>query len=176
VSEESDKGNDSLMSVLPVTVIIMLGVMMIQLQSYSRIILATLMAPFGFIGVVGALLPSGTPLGFVALLGVIALSGMIIRNAIILISEVDENLKAGLGDSESIRRATLHRSRPIMLTACAAIFGMIPIAGQVFWSPMAFAIIGGLVAATFFTLTLLPALLSYLLEYERAKQPGKQTR
>lgn len=176
VSEESDKGNDSLMSVLPVTVIIMLGVMMIQLQSYSRIILATLMAPFGFIGVVGALLPSGTPLGFVALLGVIALSGMIIRNAIILISEVDENLKAGLGDSESIRRATLHRSRPIMLTACAAIFGMIPIAGQVFWGPMAFAIIGGLVAATFFTLTLLPALLSYLLEYERAKQPGKQTR
>lgn len=176
VSEESDKGNDSLMSVLPVTVIIMLVVMMIQLQSYSRVILATLMAPFGFIGVVGALLPSGTPLGFVALLGVIALSGMIIRNAIILISEVDENLKAGLGDSESIRRATLHRSRPIMLTACAAIFGMIPIAGQVFWGPMAFAIIGGLVAATFFTLTLLPALLSYLLEYERAKEPGKQIR
>jgi len=176
VSEESDKGNDSLMSVLPVTVIIMLVVMMIQLQSYSRVILATLMAPFGFIGVVGALLPSGTPLGFVALLGVIALSGMIIRNAIILISEVDENLKAGLSNGESIRRATLHRARPIMLTACAAIFGMIPIAGQVFWGPMAFAIIGGLVAATFFTLTLLPALLSYLLEYERAKEPGKQIR
>jgi len=166
-SEESDKGNDSLMSVLPVTVIIMLGVMMIQLQSYSRVVLATLMAPFGFIGVVAALLPTGTPLGFVALLGVIALSGMIIRNAIILIAEVDENLKSGLNNIDSIRNATLHRARPIMLTACAAIFGMIPIARQVFWGPMAFAIIGGLVAATFFTLTLLPALLSYLLEFER---------
>ncbi|HHR0680270.1 TPA: efflux RND transporter permease subunit [Klebsiella aerogenes] len=166
-SEESDKGNDSLMSVLPVTVIIMLGVMMVQLQSYSRVVLATLMAPFGFIGVVAALLPTGTPLGFVALLGVIALSGMIIRNAIILIAEVDENLKSGLNNIDSIRNATLHRARPIILTACAAIFGMIPIARQVFWGPMAFAIIGGLVAATFFTLTLLPALLSYLLEFER---------
>ncbi|HEI8439230.1 TPA: efflux RND transporter permease subunit [Morganella morganii] len=165
-SEESDKGNDSLMSVLPVTVIVMLGVMMIQLQSYSRMILATLMAPFGFVGVVAALLPTGTPLGFVALLGVIALSGMIIRNAIILISEVDENLKSGLTGHASIVNAARHRARPIMLTACAAIFGMIPIARQVFWGPMAFAIIGGLVAATFFTLTLLPALLSYLLEHE----------
>jgi multidrug efflux pump subunit AcrB len=173
-SEESDKGNDSLMSVLPVTVIIMLGVMMVQLQSYSRVVLATLMAPFGFIGVVGALLPTATPLGFVALLGVIALSGMIIRNAIILIAEVDENLKAGLSNTDSIRNAALHRARPIMLTACAAIFGMIPIARQVFWGPMAFAIIGGLVAATFFTLTLLPALLSYLLEHERRGQQKEQ--
>jgi multidrug efflux pump subunit AcrB len=169
-SEESDKGNDSLMSVLPVTVIIMLGVMMVQLQSYSRVVLATLMAPFGFIGVVGALLPTGTPLGFVALLGVIALSGMIIRNAIILIAEVDENLKTGQSNTDSIRNAALHRARPIMLTACAAIFGMIPIARQVFWGPMAFAIIGGLFAATFFTLTLLPALLSYLLEHEHRGQ------
>jgi len=172
-SEESDKGNDSLLSILPVTVIIMLGVMMVQLQSYSRVILAALMAPFGFIGVVVALLPMGTPLGFVALLGVIALSGMIIRNAIILIAEVDENLKAGLSSIDAIRNAALHRARPIMLTACAAVFGMIPIARQVFWGPMALAIIGGLVAATFFTLTLLPALLSYLLEYERAKQLKK---
>ncbi|WP_312687538.1 efflux RND transporter permease subunit [Kosakonia sp.] len=165
-SEESDKGNDSLMSVLPVTVIVMLGVMMVQLQSYSRVILATLMAPFGFIGVVAALLPTGTPLGFVALLGVIALSGMIIRNAIILISEADENLRSGLASQDAIVNAAKHRARPIMLTACAAIFGMIPIARQVFWGPMAFAIIGGLVAATFFTLTLLPALLSYLLAWE----------
>ncbi|MCT4715467.1 efflux RND transporter permease subunit [Enterobacteriaceae bacterium H18W14] len=171
--EESDKGNDSLMSVLPVTIIIMLSVMMVQLQSYTRVILATLMAPFGFIGVVGALLPTGTPLGFVALLGVIALSGMIIRNAIILISEVDENLKAGLDNNSAIKCAACHRSRPIMLTACAAIFGMVPIANQVFWGPMAFAIIGGLVAATFFTLTLLPALLSYLLAFESREAPVK---
>ena len=169
-SEESEKGNDSLMSVLPLTVIIMLGVMMLQLQSYSRMILATLMAPFGFIGVVAALLPTGTPLGFVALLGVIALSGMIIRNAIILISEVDENLKAGLANHEAITIAARHRARPIMLTACAAIFGMVPISRQIFWGPMAFAIIGGLIAATFFTLTLLPALMSYVLEHESRRK------
>lgn len=82
-SEESDKGNDSLMSVLPVTIIVMLSVMMVQLQSYSRMVLAIIMAPFGVIGVVGALLPTGTPIGFVAILGIIALSDMIIRNAII---------------------------------------------------------------------------------------------
>jgi len=173
-SEESDKGNDSLMSVLPVTLITMLAVMMIQLQSYSRVILATLMAPFGFVGVVAALLPTGTPLGFVALLGVIALSGMIIRNAIILISEVDENLKAGLSRAEAIKQAARHRARPILLTACAAIFGMIPIARQVFWGPMAFAIIGGLIAATFFTLTLLPAWMSYLLQIETPRSRQQQ--
>lgn len=165
-SEESDKGNDSLMSVLPLTFIVMLLVMMVQLQSYSRVIVATVMAFFGFIGVVLALLPTGTPIGFVAILGVIALSGMIIRNAIILISEVDENIKHGLKNSNAIVTAAKHRARPIMLTACAAIFGMIPIAGQVFWGPMAFAIIGGLISATCLTLTLLPVLLSYLLEYE----------
>jgi len=126
------------------------------------------------VGVVAALLPTGTPLGFVALLGVIALSGMIIRNAIILISEVDENLKAGLSHAEAIKQAARHRARPILLTACAAIFGMIPIARQVFWGPMAFAIIGGLIAATFFTLTLLPAWMSYLLQIETPRSRQQQ--
>ncbi|PLR35562.1 ACR family transporter [Chimaeribacter coloradensis] len=168
-SEGSDKGNSSLFDVLPVTLACMLGVMMLQLQSYSRVVLAAMMAPFGFVGVVIALVPTGTPLGFVAILGVIALSGMIIRNAIIMISEVDNNIRRGMGVEESVTHAALHRSRPIMLTACAAIFGMVPIARQVFWGPMAYAIIGGLVAATAFTLTLLPVLMMFLLNSEEKR-------
>ena len=169
-SEDADKGNSSLFDVLPVTLACMLGVMMLQLQSYSRVILATLMAPFGFIGVVAALVPTGTPMGFVAILGVIALSGMIIRNAIIMISEVDNNIRLKMSINEAVSHAAVHRARPIMLTACAAIFGMLPIARQVFWGPMAYAIIGGLVAATAFTLTLLPALMAYLLQWEAKRK------
>lgn len=169
-TEDADKGNSSLFNVLPVTLACMLGVMMLQLQSYSRVILATLMAPFGFIGVVAALVPTGTPMGFVAILGVIALNGMIIRNAIIMISEVDNNIRLQMSINDAVSHAAAHRVRPIMLTACAAIFGMIPIARQVFWGPMAYAIIGGLVAATAFTLTLLPALMTYLLEWENRRE------
>ena len=169
-TEDADKGNDSLFNILPVTLAFMLGVMMLQLQSYSRVILATAMAPFGFVGVVAVLVPSGTPMGFVAILGVIALSGMIIRNAVIMISEVDNNVRLNMGITEAVSKAAAHRARPIMLTACAAIFGMIPIARQVFWGPMAYAIIGGLVAATAFTLTLLPVLMTYLLGMEQRKK------
>ncbi len=165
-TEDADKGNSSLYAVLPVTLVCMLGIMMIQLQSYARVLLAVAMVPFGFIGVAGALLPTGMPMGFVAILGVIALSGMIMRNAVILISKVDENLKQGGEAEAAIKRAAMHRARPVVLTACAAICGMIPISRQIFWGPMACAIIGGLTAATFFTLTLLPVLLSWLIKLE----------
>jgi multidrug efflux pump len=105
-------------------------------------------------------------MGFVAQLGVIALAGMIIRNAVILIEEVDIGRSSGKSVREAITEAAVHRARPIMLTALAAILGMIPIAGQVFWGPMAYAIIGGLTVATVLTLTLLPCLLSLLLQWE----------
>lgn len=164
VAVESDKGNSSVYSVLPVTILVMLVLLMIQLQRASRMLLALLMAPFGLIGVVAAMLPTGTPMGFVALLGVIALSGMIIRNAVILISEVDRNIGLGTEPREAITQAARHRSRPILLTALAAILGMIPIAHQIFWGPMAYAIIGGLMIATLFTLLVLPAALSLLIE------------
>lgn len=108
-------------------------------------------------------------MGFVALLGVIALAGMIIRNAVILISEVDNNQAQGMASREAIVAAAEHRSRPIVLTACAAILGMIPISHQVFWGPMAYAIIGGLLVATLVTLTVLPASLSLLLAREERK-------
>lgn len=164
---ESDKGNRSVYAVLPVTLIVMLLLLMIQLQRFSRMLLALLMAPFGLPGIVLAMLPTGTPMGFVALLGVIALAGMIIRNAVILISEVDSNVQQGMANDAAIIAAAEHRARPIMLTACAAILGMIPISHQVFWGPMAFAIIGGLMVATLVTLTVLPAAFSLLLTGKR---------
>lgn len=163
---ESEKGNSSVFAVLPVTLIAMLVLLMIQLQRFSRMLLALFMAPFGLPGIVLAMLPTGTPMGFVALLGVIALAGMIIRNAVILICEVDSNLAQGMASRDAIVAAAEHRSRPIVLTACAAILGMIPISHQVFWGPMAYAIIGGLLVATLVTLTVLPASLSLLLARE----------
>lgn len=164
VVAESDKGNGSVFALLPVTICAMLVLLMIQLQRFSGMLLALSMAPFGLPGIVSAMLPAGTPLGFVALLGIIALAGIIIRNAVIMISEVDTNSRAGLSAGEAIRHAAHHRARPILLTACAAILGMIPIAHQVFWGPMALAIIGGLVSGTLVTLTVLPAALSLMME------------
>lgn len=167
--EESEKGSSSVFAVIPVMLVVIVALLMVQLQSFSRMGLAVLMAPFGVIGVVAAMLPTGTPMGFVAQLGVIALSGMIIRNAVILIQEVDVNAAEGLPPLDAIVAAALHRARPIVLTACAAILGMIPIASEIFWGPMAFAIIGGLAAATVLTLLLLPCLMLWLLNAEAAK-------
>ncbi|EMJ0102875.1 TPA: efflux RND transporter permease subunit [Enterobacter cloacae] len=162
---ESDKGNRSVFTVLPVTLVIMLLLLMLQLRRYSRMFLALFMAPFGLPGIVLAMLPGGTPMGFVALLGVIALAGMIIRNAVILLGEADSNLAQGMTNDAAIIAAAEHRARPICLTACAAILGMIPISHQVFWGPMAYAIIGGLLVATLVTLTVLPASFSLLLQW-----------
>ncbi|QMV16409.1 Cation efflux system protein CzcA [Vibrio spartinae] len=172
---ESEKGNESIYAVLPVTLIVMLTLLMIQLRRFSSMMLALCTAPFGLIGIVAAMLPTGTPVGFVALLGVIALVGMIIRNAVILISEVDDNLKRGNGAHQSIVMAATHRARPILLTAFAAILGMIPIARQVFWGPMAYAIIGGLMAATVITLTALPAAISLVLQWEKRGVSQQET-
>ena len=110
------------------------------------------------IGVVAVLLPTGTPLGFVAILGIIALTGMIIRNSVILIVQIEDHRRAGMPACQSVVDAVQHRFRPILLTASAAILGMVPIMSEVFWGPMAFAIVGGLVAATLLTVLFLPAL------------------
>lgn len=163
---ESEKGNSSVFAVLPVTLFIMLILLMVQLQRFSRLVLALMMAPFGLPGIVLAMLPAGIPMGFVSLLGIIALAGMIIRNAVILITEADANLEAGHERDLAVMQAAEHRSRPIVLTACAAILGMIPIAHQVFWGPMAYAIIGGLIVGTFVTLTVLPAAISLTMQLE----------
>lgn len=167
VVEEAAKGTSSILAVLPAMAFVIFALLMVQLQSFARTALAILMAPFGLIGVVAAMLPTGTPMGFVAQLGVIALAGMIIRNAVILIQEVDENVGRGEGPWDAIVHASTHRARPIVLTALAAMLGMVPIAFQIFWGPMASAIIGGLAVATIATLLLLPCLLLWLLQYEQ---------
>ncbi len=175
ITEEAEKGNSSIFAVIPVMLFVIAVLLMLQLQNFSRMALGLLMAPFGLIGVVGAMLPTGTPMGFVAQLGVIALSGMIIRNAVILIQEIDQDVALGQSPKEAITTASVHRARPIVLTACAAILGMIPIASQIFWGPMAFAIIGGLAVATVLTLTLLPAAMSMLLAAERRRPAPENT-
>ncbi|MGK6326014.1 efflux RND transporter permease subunit [Erwinia sp. DT-104] len=172
---ESDKGNSSVFAILPVTLLCMLVLLMVQLQRVSRMLLALLMAPFGLPGIVLAMLPTGTPMGFVALLGIIALAGMIIRNAVILITEADNNRRSGMHYNAAIQAAASHRARPILLTASAAILGMIPISRQIFWGPMALAIIGGLIVATLVTLTVLPAALSLVMQTEARRASRKKS-
>jgi multidrug efflux pump len=156
--EESAKANASLAAVFPVMAVVMLAVLMIQLQSFSRLALVFATAPLGIIGATGALLISNKPFGFVALLGMIALAGMIMRNTVILVDQIDHDIAAGHGRYRAIVDATVRRARPVVLTALAAILGMIPLAGSLFWGPMAITIMGGLLVATVLTLLVVPAL------------------
>jgi multidrug efflux pump subunit AcrB len=169
--EESAKGLHSISVVFPLMIFLMLTILMIQLQSFQKMFLVISVAPLGLIGVVLALLPTGTPMGFVAILGIIALSGMIIRNSVILIDQIDMDIAKGLHPWDAVIDATTHRLRPIVLTAAAASLGMIPIAPEVFWGPMAYAIIGGLFVATLLTLLFLPAL---YVAWFRVKEPAKE--
>ena len=156
--EESAKAQGPIVAIVPIMLLVMALCIMVQLQSFQKLFLVVSVAPLGLIGVVAALLLSGKPLGFVAILGVLALTGIIIRNSVILVAQVDEMRRDGLEPWAAVVAATKHRMRPILLTASAASLGMIPIAPQVFWGPMAFAMIGGIFAATFLTLLFLPAL------------------
>ena len=150
---------------------VMLALLMIQLQSFSRLALVFVTAPLGIIGATGALLLSNQPFGFVALLGLIALAGMIMRNTIILVDQIDHDIAAGHGRHRAIIDATVRRARPVLLTALAAILGMIPLARSIFWGPMAITIMGGLFVATLLTLLVVPAL--YALWFRvRAEESG----
>ena len=156
--EESDKAQTSVIAVVPTMLLIMLTVLMVQLQSFSGVFLVLSVAPMGVIGVVAALLLPDKPLGFVAILGVLALTGMIARNSVILINQIETDKAKGLHPWDAVLEATSHRVRPILLTASAAILGMVPIAPTIFWGPMAYAIMGGLAGATALTLVFLPSL------------------
>jgi multidrug efflux pump len=158
VTEDSAKAQASIFVVVPLMLFLMVTILMVQLMSFQRLFLVLLSAPLALIGVAGALLFSGAPMGFVAILGIISLGGMVIRNSVILISQIDEHIAAGEAPWTAVISATEHRLRPILLTAAAAILGMIPIAPTVFWGPMAYAVMGGLVVATLLTLVFLPAL------------------
>ena len=156
--EESAKSQASVVAVVPVMLFIMLSVLMVQLQSFARLFLVLSVGPLGLIGVVAALLVSGRPLGFVAILGILALLGMITKNAVILIGQIEAEREQGKGVWQAAVDASSTRFRPIMLTAVSTVLGMIPIAPTVFWGPMAFAIMGGLLVATILTLVFLPTL------------------
>jgi multidrug efflux pump subunit AcrB len=158
VIEDSAKAQASIFVVFPLMLFLMVTILMVQLKSFQRLFLVLLTAPLALIGVAAALLLSGAPMGFVAILGVISLIGMVIRNSVILIAQIDEHIAAGEHPWLAVISATEHRLRPILLTAAAAILGMIPIAPTVFWGPMAYAVMGGLVVATLLTLVFLPAL------------------
>jgi len=168
--EESQKGNASIFVLFPVMIAAMLTLLMIQLQSISRLILVFLTAPLGIIGASLGLNVADKPFGFVALLGLIALAGMIMRNAVILVDQIESDVDQGLSRREAIVEATVRRARPVVLTAMAAILAMIPLSRSAFWGPMAITIMGGLFVATFLTLLFLPSL--YALWYR--KRLGEQ--
>jgi multidrug efflux pump subunit AcrB len=156
--EDSSKAQGSIFAVFPLMLLMMITILMVQLQSFQRLFLVLATAPLAIIGVAASLLLFGAPMGFVAILGVISLIGMVIRNSVILIDQIDTEIAHGTAPWNAVITATEHRLRPILLTAAAAILGMIPIAPTVFWGPMAFAVMGGLVVATLLTLVFLPAL------------------
>ncbi len=166
--EESGKSQGPIAAVVPLMLFVMATVLMIQLQSFQRLFLVVAVAPLGLIGVVAALLPSGKPLGFVAILGVLALVGILIRNSVILIVQVEEHITEGMHPWDAVTQASQHRMRPIALTAAAASLALIPIAREVFWGPMAYAMMGGIIAGTAITLLFLPAL---YVAWFRIKEP-----
>jgi multidrug efflux pump len=173
--EESAKANGAILAVFPIMAVVMVTLLMVQLQSFSRLGLVFITAPLGLIGATGALLLSNRPFGFVALLGLIALAGMIMRNTVILVDQIDRDIALGHDRYRAVIDATVRRARPVILTALAAILGMIPLAQSIFWGPMAITIMGGLFVATVLTLLVVPAL--YALWFgvraaEHAARPG----
>jgi multidrug efflux pump len=156
--EESAKNEAALKAVVPLMIVGVITLLMMQLQSMRRTAMALLTAPLGLIGVALALMALAKPFGFVANLGVIALMGMILRNSVILLDQIEQDEQAGKSRWEAIIGSAVRRFRPIMLTAAAAVLAMIPLSRQIFWGPMAVAIMGGLIVATALTLLFLPAL------------------
>jgi multidrug efflux pump len=171
--EESSKGQGSIAVGAPLMLFIMFTLLMLQLHSFSRAVLVFLTGPLGIAGVAAALLVSGRPFGFVALLGVIALIGMIMRNSVILIDQIEHDRARGVAAWNAIVEAAVRRFRPIILTAAAAVLAMIPLSRSVFWGPMAVAIMGGLIVATALTLLALPAMYAAWFRVQR-DDPGKE--
>ena len=168
--EESSKGQGSIAAGAPLMLFIMFTLLMLQLHSFSRAVLVFLTGPLGIAGVAAALLLLGRPFGFVALLGVIALSGMIMRNSVILIDQIEQDRARGVPTWTAIVESAVRRFRPIVLTAAAAVLAMIPLTRSVFWGPMAVAIMGGLIVATALTLLALPAMYAAWFRVRRPDQ------
>jgi len=158
IAEESAESQASVFAVVPLMLLIMLTVLMFHLQSFQRLFMVLAVLPLGLIGVVAALLAFGRPLGFVAILGILALIGMIAKNGVILITQIEADRAEGRSVWDAVLSASSSRLRPMSLTAISTVLGLIPIAPTVFWGPMAFAIMGGLLVATMLTLIFLPTL------------------
>ncbi|NBB46899.1 AcrB/AcrD/AcrF family protein [Rhizobium sp. CRIBSB] len=156
--EQSAQSQAPIIQVVPLMLFVMATLLMLQLQSFHRLFLVFSVAPLALVGVVAALVLSGAPLGFVAILGVLALIGILIRNSVILIVQIEHLRDEGVPTYQAVVEATEHRMRPIMLTAAAATLALIPISREVFWGPMAYAMMGGIVVGTLLTLLFLPAL------------------
>ncbi|MDQ0456111.1 efflux RND transporter permease subunit [Rhizobium paknamense] len=171
--EESGKSQGPIAAVAPLMLFTMATILMIQLQSFSRLFLVFAVAPLALIGVVTALVLSQAPLGFVAILGVLALIGILIRNSVILVVQIEDLRKTGVPAWEAVIEATEHRMRPIMLTAAAATLALIPISREIFWGPMAYAMMGGIVVGTVLTLLFLPALYVVWFRIRREPNPEK---
>jgi multidrug efflux pump subunit AcrB len=171
--EESTKGQGSIAVGAPLMLFIMFTLLMLQLHSVSRALLVFLTGPLGIAGAAAALLLLGRPFGFVALLGVIALIGMIMRNSVILIDQIEQDRARGVPSWTAIVESAVRRFRPIVLTAAAAVLAMIPLSRSVFWGPMAVAIMGGLIVATALTLLALPAMYA---AWFRVRRPEPEDR
>ncbi|WP_434677729.1 efflux RND transporter permease subunit [Pseudomonas sp. R1-18] len=169
--EDSARGQDSVNAGVPLFIVVVLTLLMIQLRSFSRMFMVFITAPLGLIGVTLFLLIFNQPFGFVAMLGTIALSGMIMRNSVILVDQIEQDIAAGLDQWQAIIEATVRRFRPIVLTALAAVLAMIPLSRSLFFGPMAVAIMGGLIVATALTLLFLPALYAAWFRVEKAERP-----
>ncbi|MBT9465607.1 efflux RND transporter permease subunit [Hydrogenophaga sp.] len=172
--EESAKANDALLAVVPLMLGTIMLLLMLQLQDFSRMWMVLLTAPLGLIGVVPALLAFQAPLGFVAILGIIALGGMIMRNSVILIDQIQIEINEGRDPWNAVLDAAIHRTRPVVLAAAAAVLAMIPLTSSVFWGPMAIAIMGGLTVATLLTIFFVPALYAAWFKLRR-HQPADGT-
>ncbi|MGY2343189.1 efflux RND transporter permease subunit [Pseudomonas sp. SDO5532_S415] len=168
--EDSARGQNSVKAGVPLFIVVVLTLLMLQLRSFSRTVMVFLTAPLGLIGVTLFLMVFRQPFGFVAMLGTIALSGMIMRNSVILVDQIEQDIAAGLKPWQAIIEATVRRFRPIVLTALAAVLAMIPLSRSVFFGPMAVAIMGGLIVATALTLLFLPAL--YAAWFRVKKEPA----
>jgi multidrug efflux pump subunit AcrB len=172
--EESAKSQTSINEKMPAMLLVILLLLMVQLQHFGKTFMVVATGPLGMIGAATALLVFQAPFGFVAILGVIALAGIIMRNSVILVDQIQQDLAAGHDEFTAIVESAVRRFRPITLTAAAAVLALIPIAREVFWAPMALAMMGGLIAATVLTLTFLPAL--YALAFRVALPPFRELR
>ncbi len=173
-AEDAAESQASIAAKAPIMLVVILVLLMIQLQHFGKAMLVLVTGPLGLIGAATALLITGSPFGFVAILGVIALLGIIMRNSVILLDQIDQDLAAGLDPLEAVVGSAVRRFRPIMLTAAAAVLALIPIAQSVFWGPLAYAMMGGIIVATVLTILVLPAAYAFFFRIGRTKKAAPE--